>query len=231
MNEKHFAHISSRVESASKKLDLAHLELYNDRENLHLKCEVVRLRKEENTLCEAERSSYYQKAKCVHLKNSDKCTKYFYSLPKRNVKRNFIPAILKRDGFYSTSLEEVGTEFTHFYSELLGRKTVGQHASVDVIRNGPMLSEENASLLVRDFTRPIACCNVFYKVITKILASRLKPMLDSIVDQAQSAFVEGRSMIENIHLAQELLRQYNRKRVAPRCLLKIDLTKAFDSVN
>ncbi|XP_022883597.1 uncharacterized protein LOC111400410 [Olea europaea var. sylvestris] len=38
-------------------------------------------------------------------------------------------------------------------------------------------------------------------------------------------------MLENIHLAQELLRQYNRKRVASRCLFKIDLKKVYDSVN
>lgn len=76
-----------------------------------------------------------------------------------------------------------------------------------------------------------SCCNVTYKVIAKILASRLRPILGNIVDHAQAAFVEGRSMIENIHLAQELMRQYNRKRVAPRCLLKIDLTKAYDSVS
>lgn len=38
-------------------------------------------------------------------------------------------------------------------------------------------------------------------------------------------------MMENIHLAQELLRQYNRKRVAPRCLLNIDLQKAYDSIS
>ncbi|XP_022865107.1 uncharacterized protein LOC111384987 [Olea europaea var. sylvestris] len=79
--------------------------------------------------------------------------------------------------------------------------------------------------------RPIACCNGFYKVITEILSCRLRPILGTIVDQVQVAFVEGRSMTENIHLAQELLRQYNRKRVAPRRLLKIDLKKAFDSVD
>ncbi|XP_022880540.1 uncharacterized protein LOC111397792 [Olea europaea var. sylvestris] len=79
--------------------------------------------------------------------------------------------------------------------------------------------------------RPISCCNVIYKVISKILASRLRPILKTIVDQAQTAFVEGKSMTENIHLAQELMRQYNRKRVAPRCLSKIDLKKAYDLVN
>ncbi|XP_022895208.1 uncharacterized protein LOC111409387 [Olea europaea var. sylvestris] len=38
-------------------------------------------------------------------------------------------------------------------------------------------------------------------------------------------------MTKNIHLAQELMRQYSRKRVVPRCLLKIDISKAFDSVS
>ena len=38
-------------------------------------------------------------------------------------------------------------------------------------------------------------------------------------------------MIENIHLVQELLRKYNRKRVSPRCLIKVDLRKAYDSVS
>lgn len=38
-------------------------------------------------------------------------------------------------------------------------------------------------------------------------------------------------MTESIHTAQELLTQYNYKRVAPRCLLKIDLRKAYDSIN
>jgi hypothetical protein len=37
-------------------------------------------------------------------------------------------------------------------------------------------------------------------------------------------------MIDNINLAQELLRQYGRKRTSPRCLIKVDFRKAFDSV-
>jgi len=83
---------------------------------------------------------------------------------------------------------------------------------------------------VSDF-RPISCCNVIYKVISKIIASRLAMTLDSIIDQAQSAFVQGRSMADNIHLAQEILRGYNRKRTSPRCVIKVDLKKAFDSIN
>ena len=83
---------------------------------------------------------------------------------------------------------------------------------------------------VEDF-RPIACCNVIYKVISKIIALRLAPALISVIDPAQAAYVQNRKMVENIFLLQELLRQYGRKRASPRCILNVDLRKAFDSVD
>jgi hypothetical protein len=46
----------------------------------------------------------------------------------------------------------------------------------------------------------------------------------------QNAFLSGRRMADNIFLVQELLRHYRRKRASPKCLMKIDFKKAFDSV-
>lgn len=43
--------------------------------------------------------------------------------------------------------------------------------------------------------------------------------------------MEGRSILENIHFSQELIRQYNQKRVSTRCLIKIDLSKVYDSIS
>ncbi|XP_022846293.1 uncharacterized protein LOC111369039 [Olea europaea var. sylvestris] len=86
--------------------------------------------------------------------------------------------------------------------------------------------EQSKNSIIR---RPIACCGVFYKVITKIFASQLGTILGMIIYQAQTTFVESRTMTENIHLTQKLLRQYNCKRVARICLLKIDLRKVYDS--
>lgn len=83
---------------------------------------------------------------------------------------------------------------------------------------------------VGDF-RPISCCNVVYKVVTKILAERLSPLLDGLLDKAQGAFVPGRSMADSVFLVQELIRRYSRKRVSPRAIIKIDLRKAFDTVD
>jgi hypothetical protein len=43
-----------------------------------------------------------------------------------------------------------------------------------------------------DKFRPISLCNVIYKIITKILANRLKPILQEIIYPKQGGFVEGR---------------------------------------
>lgn len=84
--------------------------------------------------------------------------------------------------------------------------------------------------MVTDY-RPISCCNVFYKIISKILASRLRLIIGDIVDPAQTAFIKDRSIVDNIHLAQELFRKYNRKSASPRCILKVDLLKAYDTIH
>ncbi|XP_074328439.1 uncharacterized protein LOC141700297 [Apium graveolens] len=78
--------------------------------------------------------------------------------------------------------------------------------------------------------RPISLCMVFYKCISKIIASRLKNVLPSLIDSSQSAFIPARSISDNLLLAQELFRGYNRETGAPRCALKVDLHKAFDSL-
>jgi hypothetical protein len=77
--------------------------------------------------------------------------------------------------------------------------------------------------------RPISCCNLIYKCVTKILANSLVPCLDGIISSNQTAF--NRSISENILLAQELLRDYHKKGGKAQCTLKVDLMKAYDSIN
>lgn len=38
-------------------------------------------------------------------------------------------------------------------------------------------------------------------------------------------------MVENIHLEQEIMRGYTRKRTSPKCSLKIDIRKAYDTIS
>lgn len=78
--------------------------------------------------------------------------------------------------------------------------------------------------------RPISCCNVLYKIISKILANRLKIILPSFIAPNQSAFLKDRLMMENLLLATELVKDYHKEGVSSRCAMKIDISKAFDSV-
>ncbi|XP_039006622.1 uncharacterized protein LOC120134212 [Hibiscus syriacus] len=57
------------------------------------------------------------------------------------------------------------------------------------------------------------------------------PTETCMISMNQSAFVKGRSIVDNTLLAQELVRGYSRKNISPRCALKIDLQKAFDSLD
>ncbi|VFQ84596.1 unnamed protein product [Cuscuta campestris] len=83
---------------------------------------------------------------------------------------------------------------------------------------------------VKDF-RPIACLNVLYKIITKILARRMAPLLSALIDPALGAFVKGRSLVDNLLLAQHLIRDYAIKRCTPSCMIKLDITKAYNTVS
>ncbi|KAJ9552900.1 hypothetical protein OSB04_016945 [Centaurea solstitialis] len=83
---------------------------------------------------------------------------------------------------------------------------------------------------VSDF-RPIACCSVLYKCISKVIVNRMKPYLDVLVNKAQSAFIPGRRIGDNILMAHELVSGYHLGMGPPRCAFKIDLRKAYDMVS
>jgi hypothetical protein len=45
---------------------------------------------------------------------------------------------------------------------------------------------------------PIYLCNFIYKIISKLVATRLKPILLLIISQEQGGFVEGRQILDGI---------------------------------
>ncbi|GJR82989.1 putative RNA-directed DNA polymerase [Tanacetum coccineum] len=85
-------------------------------------------------------------------------------------------------------------------------------------------------LKVNDY-RPISCCNVIYKCISKILTNRIIDGLKEVVSDNQSAFIPGRRITDNILITQELMHNYHRDRGPPRCAFKVDIQKAYDTVD
>uniref|UniRef100_A0A803NMT2 DUF4283 domain-containing protein n=1 Tax=Cannabis sativa TaxID=3483 RepID=A0A803NMT2_CANSA len=60
--------------------------------------------------------------------------------------------------------------------------------------------------------RPIALCDVIYKIITKVMANRMKPFMDKAVSVTQSTFIPGRLISDNILVSFEVLHYLKRKR-------------------
>lgn len=81
-----------------------------------------------------------------------------------------------------------------------------------------------------DKYRPIALCNMIYKIISKVIANRLKPLLPLIISPEQSGYVEGRQITDGIILTHELIHSLKVTK-KPGMLLKLDLSKAFDSLS
>lgn len=77
--------------------------------------------------------------------------------------------------------------------------------------------------------RPISLCMVIYKIISKVLAYRLKQVLANIIDEAQSVFVPGRQIMDNSIVAFETIHTIKRsKKKKDQIALKLDMSKAYD---
>jgi hypothetical protein len=93
-----------------------------------------------------------------------------------------------------------------------------------------LVPKQSGSHSVNHF-RPISLCNISYKIISKILANRLKVVLPKIISPLQSAFVPGRNIQDNSIIAHELLHSFKLKRGKWGFMfLKIDMEKAFDKM-
>lgn len=130
-------------------------------------------------------------------------------------------------------------EFFTAHWNVVGRDMID--AVSEFFTSGKLLKQWNATILslvpkklnanrIGDF-RPISCCNTVYKVASRLLANRLKAVLPDVTSSSQSAFIPGRLLPQNVLLATELIQGYNWKQISKRAMLKVDLNKAFDSIN
>lgn len=118
--------------------------------------------------------------------------------------------------------EEVATTVLHFF------ESASMYKAINCTSDTLIPKVQNPSS-VKEY-RHISCCTILYKMISKVLTKRLQMVIDSLIDSGQATFVPGRLITDNILLSHELVKGYGRKGISPRCMMKIDMLKAYDSV-
>jgi len=92
-----------------------------------------------------------------------------------------------------------------------------------------LISKVNNPCFFGDY-RPISLCNLCYKLITKVIANRIKPVLSRSLSEEQLGFLKGRQILDAIGTTQECLHSINIKK-SKALILKLDLKKAYDCIN
>ena len=80
--------------------------------------------------------------------------------------------------------------------------------------------------------RTIALCNILYKLVSKVLANRLKRVLPLIISESQSAFQSDKTILDNILVSFESLHHMKMKKTGKvgHMALKLDMSKAYDKL-
>jgi hypothetical protein len=127
--------------------------------------------------------------------------------------------------------------FLGFY-DLLGHDLINMVEDIRITGRMPLsLNSTFIALIPKtdnpatlDDFRPISLCNCIYKIVSKIIARRVKRILSDKISSEQFGFLEGRQIHEVVGVAQEALHNIKSRKLKG-AVLKIDLSKAYDRVS
>jgi ribonuclease HI len=127
--------------------------------------------------------------------------------------------------FYQQCWEIIKTDLTKMIRKSQQSSKLGGSTNLAFLA---LIPKEKGAITFNRF-RPISLCNTSYKILTKVIANRLKTILPLIVPENQGGFIQGRHIADNIILVQEALHSSVRRKDKG-MIIKLDLANAFDRV-
>lgn len=131
--------------------------------------------------------------------------------------------------FYQSHWETIKTEICEVVRKFFTEGSLPKNVNETVMALIPKIP------LPEDITqlRPISCCNFLYKIISKVVVTRLKKYMGELVLPQQSAFVGGRMIQDNLVIAQEVFHSLRRRERGGRkhVAVKLDINKAYDRLD
>ena len=118
--------------------------------------------------------------------------------------------------------EEILELFKEFYDQSSFAKSLNTTFLV-------LIPKKRGAEDLGDF-RPISLLGGLYKLLTKVLANRLKKVLGNVVFVDQNAFMRGRRILDASLIANEVINSWQKRREKG-LICKLDIEKAYDSIN
>ena len=129
--------------------------------------------------------------------------------------------------------------FFQHYWDLVGGELI--KCIKDFFLHGKLLKELNHTFITlipkiahpqtTSHFRPISFCSTVYKIISKIMVVRLRPLLDKLVSPFQSALILGRSIHDNILITHEIMHKFKlAKGKTAWVAIKLNMEKVYDKL-
>uniref|UniRef100_A0A2N9H4G3 Reverse transcriptase domain-containing protein n=1 Tax=Fagus sylvatica TaxID=28930 RepID=A0A2N9H4G3_FAGSY len=128
--------------------------------------------------------------------------------------------------FFQQCWSVIGGDVMNFFTEVHSQCKFEKSFNAFFIALIP--KKQNASNIC-DF-RPISLIGSVYKLLAKVLANRLRMVLDGFISESQNAFVGGRKILDSVLIANECLDSRLKSHV-PGVICKLDIEKTYDHVN
>lgn len=119
----------------------------------------------------------------------------------------------------------VGADFVNCISNFFISGSLPRNANMTWVTLIPKIDDAEE---IQDY-RPISMIGCIYKVIAKVLANRMRSVMANLVGESQSAFVQGRQILDGALIANEAV-HWVKRRKKEAIIMKLDFRKAYDSV-
>ncbi|XP_021836641.2 uncharacterized protein [Spinacia oleracea] len=208
-------------------------------------CEMATAERDSAEQYRAAKENYdsfmHQRAKLHWLEHGDENSKAFHQSIKQRREQNQIYSLQTGDGEWINTVKGFRRLFWTSTAIFSGHPWLTVFIVIqDFFRTGKLHKEINVTSTtlipkvsvpssVSDF-RPIACCSVVDKCISKLLCAKLNSVLPDIISPNQGAFVAGRSILHNVLVCQDIIKMYRKWQKRANCFMKLDLKNAYDTV-